>query len=98
MSDIFWITVAAAIATYITRAGGYLVLSRFQRIPRRVDRALNAVPAAVLTTLVAPSFLKGDWREALVLVLVALATLRLPGTAVFMGGWALIVALRSLGP
>ncbi len=98
MSDIFWITVAAAIATYITRAGGYLVLSRFQRIPRRVDRALNAVPAAVLTTLIAPSVLKGDWREALVLVLVALATLRLPGTAVFMGGWALIVALRSLGP
>lgn len=96
MSDIFWITVAAAIATYITRAGGYLVLSRFQRIPRRVDRALNAVPAAVLTTLVAPSFLKGDWREALVLVLVALATLRLPGTAVFMGGWALIVALRHV--
>ena len=98
MSDIVWITIAAAIATYITRAGGYLVLSRFQRIPRRVDRALNAVPAAVLTTLIAPSFLKGDWREALVLVLVALATLRLPGTAVFMAGWALIVALRSLGP
>ncbi|PHP67578.1 branched-chain amino acid transport [Zhengella mangrovi] len=97
MTSIFWITIAGALATYATRAGGYLILSRFERIPRRVDRALNAVPAAVLTTLVAPSFLKGDWREALTLVLVGAAVTRLPGVAVFAGGWALIVGLRQLG-
>ncbi|MCB1420700.1 MAG: AzlD domain-containing protein [Notoacmeibacter sp.] len=96
MSTIFWITIAGAIATYATRAGGYFILSRVERIPRRVDRALNAVPAAVLTTLIAPTLMKGDWREASVLIVVAALTLRLPGLAVFAIGWALIVALRQL--
>lgn len=64
---------------------------------RRVDRALNAVPAAVLTTLVAPSLMKGDWREALTLAFVAAATLRLPGLAVFAAGWALIIGFRQIG-
>lgn len=97
MSTIFWITIAGALATYATRIGGHIVLSRFERIPRRVDRALNAVPAAVLTTLVAPSLMKGDWREALTLAFVAAATLRLPGLAVFAAGWALIIGFRHIG-
>jgi len=50
-----WTIIAAAIVTYGTRIGGHLVLSRFKRIPPRIDAALNAVPAAVLTTLVAPA-------------------------------------------
>ncbi|MBN9268917.1 MAG: AzlD domain-containing protein, partial [Mesorhizobium sp.] len=53
MSTIFWITIAAAVATYLTRIGGHLVISRFENIHPRVEAGLNAVQAAVLTTLVA---------------------------------------------
>ena len=55
MSTTFWIIIAGAIATYLTRIGGHLVISRFEHIHPRVEAGLNAVPAAVLTTLVAPA-------------------------------------------
>ena len=55
MNATLWIIVFGAIATYLTRVGGHLVLSRFERIHPRVEAGLNAVPAAVLTTLVAPA-------------------------------------------
>ena len=45
--------------TYLTRIGGHLVLSRFEHIHPRVEAGLNAVPAAVLTTLVAPEAMHG---------------------------------------
>ena len=45
--------------TYLTRIGGHLVLSRFEHIHPRVEAGLNAVPAAVLTTLVAPAAMDG---------------------------------------
>ncbi|MFZ1680343.1 MAG: AzlD domain-containing protein, partial [Rhizobiaceae bacterium] len=55
MSDILLIILAGAVLTYLTRFAGHAVLSRFRTIHPRVDAALNAVPAAVLTTLVAPA-------------------------------------------
>ena len=57
MSTTFWIIIAGAVATYLTRIGGHLVISRFDHIHPRVEAGLNAVPAAVLTTLVAPELL-----------------------------------------
>jgi uncharacterized membrane protein len=85
------ITLASAVLTYATRAGGYLVLSRFERIPPRLDAALDAVPAAVMTTLVAPAVFSGTWREALVLALAALVGIRC-GMLVTVGV-ALVVAI-----
>lgn len=70
------VTLASAVLTYLTRIGGYLVLSRFDRIPVRVEAALEAVPAAVMTTLVAPAIFSGTWREAFVLAVAALVGLR----------------------
>ena len=55
MSSTMWIILFGALATYLTRIGGHVVLSRFKRIHPRVQAGLNAVPAAVLTTLVAPA-------------------------------------------
>ena len=92
-----WTIVAAAIVTYATRIGGHLVLSRFKRIPPRVDAALNAVPAAVLTTLVAPAAVSNGPAEALTLIACLLIGLRIPMMAMFGIGWALIVALRTAG-
>lgn len=92
-----WIILGAAIVTYATRVGGYLVLSRFRRIPPRVDAALNAVPAAVLTTLVAPVAAFGGGAEALTLLVCLILGLRLPLMAMFAIGWLLIIALRAAG-
>ena len=95
-SDFVGLCIACALLTYATRVGGYLVLSRFERIPARVEAALNAVPAAVMTTLFAPLLLVG-WREALTLLVAALVGLRLGLMPIIAIGVALIVALRAVG-
>jgi uncharacterized membrane protein len=97
LSPTVWIVLAAAVVTYMTRVGGYLVLSRFKRIPPRVDAALNAVPAAVLTTLVAPAAVFNGTAETLTLVACLIIGLRVPMMTMFAIGWAVIVALRAAG-
>lgn len=92
-----WIIICAALVTYATRLGGHLVLSRFKQIPPRIDAALNAVPAAVLTTLVAPAAVTGGPAEALTLALCLVIGFRLPMMAMFCVGWVLIIALRAAG-
>lgn len=92
-----WTIIGAALVTYAARLGGHLVLSRFKRIPPRVDAALNAVPAAVLTTLVAPAAVTGGPAEALTLAICLVIGFRLPMMAMFCIGWVLIVALRATG-
>ena len=94
--DFMWLAIACAVLTYATRVGGYLVLSRFERIPARIEAALNAVPAAVMTTLFAPLLLVG-WREGVTLALAALAGLRLGLVPIIALGVGAIVALRAIG-
>jgi uncharacterized membrane protein len=96
MSETVLTILAGAFLTYLTRIGGHLVLSRFDRIHPRVEAALNAVPAAVLTTLVAPAALTQGWPETATLAVAALAALRLPLLGMFALGWVVIVALRWL--
>lgn len=95
MSATIWIILAGALATYLTRIGGHLVLSRFERIHPRVEAALNAVPAAVLATIVAPYFVFGGTPETLTLIIAGVAALYLPQLAVVAVGWVAIVALRA---
>ncbi len=95
MSTTFWITVAAALATYLTRVGGHLVLSRFERIHPRVEAGLNAVPAAVLTTLVAPAVLDAGPAEWAALVVAVLVSLRGGLMAMFLAGAAVLIACRQ---
>ena len=96
-SDITWIILFGALATYATRIGGHLVLSRFERIPRRVPAALDAVPAAVLTTLIVPTIVTNGPAETFTLIIVGIAALRLPLIAVLALGAVVIVMLRSAG-
>ena len=53
MSDIIWLSLVLAGLTYATRFGGHVILSRFKRINPRLEAALDAVPAAVITALLA---------------------------------------------
>jgi uncharacterized membrane protein len=95
MSTTFWITIAAAVATYLTRIGGHLVISRFERIHPRVEAGLNAVPAAVLTTLVAPAVLGAGPAEWLALIVAGLVSLRTGLLTMFVTGAAILIAARQ---
>ncbi|MGE0503000.1 MAG: AzlD family protein [Rhizobiaceae bacterium] len=97
MSTTVWIILTGAVVTYLTRAGGHLVLSRFQRIHPRVEAGLNAVPAAVLTTLFAPAVAAGGPAEIAAIVVAALVHLATGGLmAMFLAGAAVLVVLRML--
>jgi uncharacterized membrane protein len=92
-----WIILAGALVTYATRFGGHLVISRLKRVPPRVNVALNAVPAAVITTLVAPGFVQNGVAEIITLLAAIVLGFRLPMMVMFLVGWAMIVALRAAG-
>jgi uncharacterized membrane protein len=95
MSTTFWIIIAGAIATYLTRIGGHLVISRFDHIHPRVEAGLNAVPAAVLTTLVAPELLNAGPAEWAALVVAGLVSLRGGLMAMFLAGAAVLILARQ---
>ncbi len=95
MSTTFWIIIAGAVATYLTRIGGHLVLSRFERIHPRVEAGLNAVPAAVLTTLVAPAVLTAGPAEWAALIVTALASLYGGLMTMFLAGAAVLILCRQ---
>jgi uncharacterized membrane protein len=97
MSQNVWIIIAAAIVTYLTRAGGFWILSRFERIHPRVEAGLNAVPAAVLTTLVAPQMAQGGIAELSAFAMAGVIGLRFGMIGGFLAGWAIIIALRYFG-
>jgi uncharacterized membrane protein len=90
------VILAAAVATYFTRAGGHLIISRLKTIPPRVDAALNAVPAAVLTTLVAPAFYAGGIEVKIAMAIGLLVGLRLSFIPMLLSGWGAAVLLRHL--
>ncbi len=97
MSTTVWIILAGAVMTYLTRVGGHLVLSRFKTIHPRVEAGLNAVPAAVLTTLVAPAAVSGGPAEiASLIVAAAVATFVSGLMPMFFAGAVVLIALRNL--
>ncbi|KQT50893.1 hypothetical protein ASG43_06455 [Aureimonas sp. Leaf454] len=97
MSDIWWIALWGGLLTYVTRVSGHLILTRFERIPPRLEAALNAVPAAVITTIVVPTLVSGAWPERIGIVLAALLSLRFPLIATVGLGTGFVVAARALG-
>ncbi|UIJ73080.1 AzlD family protein [Aurantimonas sp. HBX-1] len=97
MSDIWLIIPLAGLLTYLTRASGHLLLARFGRIPPRLDAALNAVPAAVLTTIVTPVLVSGGWPERVAIVICIALSLRLPLIATVAIGTAMVALARAAG-
>lgn len=96
LSTTAWVVLAGALATYLTRIGGHLVLSRFSSIHPRVEAALNAVPAAVLTTLVAPAAVFTGPAETATIIVAFIAAFYMPAMAMFAVGWVAVLAFRAI--
>lgn len=95
-AETVWIIIAAALATYLTRIGGYGLITGLKTIPPRLEAALNAVPAAVLSTLVAPSFITGGLDVKLALVAAFVAGFRFKSLQIMALGWIIVMSMRSL--
>ncbi|MCQ1572013.1 AzlD family protein [Neorhizobium galegae] len=94
--DMALLILAAAAATFLTRIGGYVLITRMTTIPPRMEQALNAVPAAVLTTLVAPAFFNGGWDVKIAMLAALVVGVRYPGLLLLGAGWAAAMICRHL--
>lgn len=95
-ATILWIIILGGMVTYLTRIGGHLLMSRFQRIHPRVEAGLDAVPAAVLTTLVAPAAAGGGPIEWTALAVAGIVSLRGGLVAIFAAGAVTLIVLRNI--
>jgi uncharacterized membrane protein len=84
-----------AVATYATRIGGML-LGGYLPKTGRVRQALDALPAAVLTAVIAPAVIDGS-AEMIAGALTLLAALRLPMIVAVLIGIGSVAILRALG-
>lgn len=80
--------------TYFTRSVGHLIISRFGTIHPRVLAALDAVPAAVLTTIVIPPVVDGGVPERAAFLIALLVGFRLPMIPTIAIGLAALSLLR----
>ena len=63
--------------TLLNRLGGHYILRRFEPIPYRVEAALEAVPMAVISSIVVPGFIMGGTLERITIILAGLLGLKL---------------------
>ena len=92
---VFAAIAAMAVSTYATRVFGYLLVRRFS-VGGRLAGALEAVPGAVLTAIIAPMAFATGPAESLAALATVLMALRLPLIVAVAGGCAAVVALRAL--
>jgi uncharacterized membrane protein len=83
------------VATYFTRIGGDLLM-RNRELGPRMTAAMNAVPPAVLTAVIAPSVLAAGPAEAIAGLVTVIAAFRLPLMATIATGIVSVVVLRAL--
>ncbi len=96
-SNVWWIILLTGVVTYITRSGGYVVLSRFKNLHPRAEAALEAVPAAVLISLVLPPVLGNGPLEIVAILAACLASLRLTPIWVLAIGMTIVIVGRTMG-
>ena len=83
-----------ALATYATRVLGVLLLSRYQP-GAIVQAALDSLPVAVLTAVIAPAVLSGGKPDLIAAAITAAAAFRLPLLLTVVIGVASVIALRA---
>ena len=93
----FLLLALLGLITYAMRIGGYLVLARFERLNPRIEAALEAVPAAVITAIVAPVALATGPAETIASAVTILAALRLSIMPTLLIGAVVVSLLRAAG-
>lgn len=86
---------AMAAATYATRVFGYWLVRR-RAVGGRLAGALQAVPGAILTAIVAPMALATGPAESGAALVTLLLALRLPLIVAVAGGCLAVVGLRHV--
>ncbi|KZL21462.1 Branched-chain amino acid transport protein (AzlD) [Pseudovibrio axinellae] len=86
--------VAMALGTYLTRIAG-LILTKFVVFSDRTEAALQAVPPAILMSVVAPMAFATGVAETTATAATALAALKLPMLAAMAIGIVCVVVLRT---
>lgn len=97
MSDVWTLIVFGGFLTYATRFAGHVLIGRLETIPPRLEAALNAVPAAVITTIVTPALVAGDWAERGAILLCFCLSFRLPLIVTVAIGTAVVALARAYG-
>jgi uncharacterized membrane protein len=88
--------VLMALVTYATRLGGLWLANRFE-LSERAGEWLDAIPGAILVSLVAPTVLTGGPAEALAAIAVVVVALRTGSLPLAMAtGVVAVVLLRGL--
>jgi uncharacterized membrane protein len=92
----FLAIIGMAAATYATRTAGFAFM-RLMNAKGRVKAALNAMPAAILMAVIAPTILATGIAETMAAIITAIAAMfRLPLITVVVIGVASVVVLRML--
>lgn len=86
--------IVGALVTLVNRLAGHYILARFEPINYRVEASLEAVPVAVMTTLVVPAVVNGGWLEWISLVVAMVLCLYVPFVVAVFGAVAVLVLSR----
>lgn len=96
-NNVWVLILLTGVVTYITRSAGHVVLARFKNLHPRMEAALEAVPGAVLVTIVLPPALTNGPLELAAMLAALIASFRLSPIAVLAIGMAIVVGGRALG-
>ena len=96
-NNVWILIIFTGIVTYVTRSAGHVVLARFKHLHPRVEAALEAVPGAVLVTIVLPPALTNGPLELVAMLAALVASFRLSPIVVLAIGMTIIVGGRALG-
>ena len=96
--DSVWLVILlTGVVTYITRSAGYAIISRFHNLPPRVEAALEAVPGAVLVTLVLPPALTNGPLEIVAMAVALVMSFRVSPIVVLALGMFIVIVGRAAG-
>ena len=84
-----------AIATWATRIGGYLIISRLT-LSGRLQAAMEALPPAILSAIVAPMALTTGAAETIAAAVTILTAYRFPTIVAIVVGTGTVVMMRTV--
>lgn len=88
---------AMSLATIATRFAGLIVPAGFAR-RGRLKAAFEAMPVAVLASIIAPTVLATGWPESVAALITLIVAWRMPLLAVVIVGVVAAAGMRALAP